>query len=293
MPVLFTTPVEPKFIATEFLIEKMGVFTSAKSPLLIVLGNSDDGGANHRIMFKNGDDLRQDILTLQMIDIMDRIWLDNDLDLAMTPYKVVLTDCMQGYLEFNLNSVTLADIQHKDLKSLYHTFSDTSVHDFFVEEIIKVILETDSKSKQPKFQAYRQFDKPMTRIDYVKALAEIKDEDAKRLEEPKRSEKKRADEFYKIFVERLEKIRNVFIRSTAGYCVASYVLGLGDRHPDNIMINRFEGNFFHIDFGHFLENKKLMPVVKISREQDPFVFTPEIAYFVNGQSFKESKKQNK
>ena len=64
--------------------------------------------------------------------------------------------------------------------------------------------------------------------------------------------------------------------------MASYVLGLGDRHPDNIMINRYEGNFFHIDFGHFLENKKLMPVVKISREQDPFVFTPEIAYFVNG-----------
>lgn len=75
--------------------------------------------------------------------------------------------------------------------------------------------------------------------------------------------------------------------------MASYVLGLGDRHPDNIMINYKEGNFFHIDFGHFLENKKLMPVVKISREQDPFVFTPEVAYFVNGKSFKESRKQLK
>ena len=75
--------------------------------------------------------------------------------------------------------------------------------------------------------------------------------------------------------------------------MASYVLGLGDRHPDNIMINRKEGNFFHIDFGHFLENKKLMPVVKLSREPDPFVFTPEIAYFVNGQSFKETAKESK
>ena len=39
---------------------------------------------------------------------MDRIWLDNELDLAMTPYKVTGTDCEQGFVEFNENSATLA-----------------------------------------------------------------------------------------------------------------------------------------------------------------------------------------
>jgi phosphatidylinositol kinase/protein kinase (PI-3 family) len=53
------------------------------------------------VMFKNGDDLRQDILTLQLIQIMDKIWLDNNMDLKITPYKTVGTNCMQGFLEFN------------------------------------------------------------------------------------------------------------------------------------------------------------------------------------------------
>ena len=61
-----------------------------------------------------GDDLRQDVLTLQMFRIMDSVWQKEGYDLGMNPYMCLATGENQGIVQVVGNSNTIAKI-HKEL----------------------------------------------------------------------------------------------------------------------------------------------------------------------------------
>ena len=48
--------------------------------------------------------------------------------------------------------------------------------------------------------------------------------------------------------------RTNYTRSLAVMSMVGYILGLGDRHPSNIMLDRFSGKIIHIDFGDCFES---------------------------------------
>jgi hypothetical protein len=73
----------------------------------------------------------------------------------------------------------------------------------------------------------------------------------------------------------IKEFRERFIKSTALYCVISHLLGIGDRHLENIMISK-SGLLFHIDFSYILGQDPRYSNNKTIR------VTPEIVNVIGG-----------
>jgi phosphatidylinositol 3-kinase len=80
-------------------------------------------------------------------------------------------------------------------------------------------------------------------------------------------------------------VLDTFIKSTAGSCVMTYILAIGDRHLENILITE-QGQLFHLDFGFvFGKDPKPMP--------SPFRLTKEMAVAIGGEQYMTSENFNK
>eukprot|EP01133_Synstelium_polycarpum_P015858 gene15858-18844_t len=195
-------------IKSEIKVGLCKVKESKTLPLWLSFYNHDPMGDNILAIFKAGDDLRQDQLTLQMIDIMDRMWLAEGIDLQTISYKCIATGPFEGMIEIVGESMTIAEIQ-KLSGGVTAAFSETAIASWL-------------KQMNP------------------------------------------SEHEYNVAVEN-------FVRSCAGCCVYTFILGIGDRHNDNI------------DFGRFLGNVQTWNGIK--RERSPFVFPTSFKTII-GEHFK-------
>ena len=179
-------------------------------------------------MFKKGDDLRQDRLTLQLLAVMDRLWKEDEgLDLRLNIYNCMATGINEGLIQVVGEAETVCKIQMRHAEKL--NFWQLKSYAALKKGLILAWLKGHNRS-----------------------------------------------------VESMKIAQDEFTKSCAGYCVATFILGIADRHNDNIMVRK-NGQVFHIDFGHFLGNYKHKFGIK--RERVPMVLPAEFVEVIRVNDF--------
>ena len=189
------SPLLLKFRITDGPIE----MSNTRSPSLSKISSKSQSHSKYPIIFKTGDDLRQDQLVIQIITLMNNLLLKENLDLKLTPYRILATSPLAGAVQF----------------------------------VPSISLSTASSKYKGSLLAYLKTHNP----DPGGPLGVRKE------------------------------AMDIYIRSCAGYCVITYILGVGDRHLENLLIAP-SGHFFHIDFGFILgrDPKPFAPLIKICKE---------------------------
>jgi phosphatidylinositol-4,5-bisphosphate 3-kinase len=225
----------------------------------------DDNNSDIVLMLKVGDDLRQDALIIQLLRVMDVVWKKEGLDMNMMLYDCVSTGNERGLLQVVLNSSTLA--------SIILDKTDQVATKKSADAVGKAGEELEKLKKKRQGSISRKIGSAMRALSDFSHLKEwIWTQVCIDLPQSQSQDGGGEEEGIEVIRKKeLDRRINNFVVSCAAYCVASYVLGLGDRHNDNLMMTR-EGHFFHIDFGHILGNFKSKLGVK--RERAPFIFTP-------------------
>lgn len=160
-------PLDPSVSIIGCYPEESSVFKSSLFPLFINFKTAD--GRKYPIIFKTGDDLRQDQLVIQIISLMDRLLRKENLDLKLSPYRILATSASAGAVQF-VASTTLGAAQTK-----------------YSGNYILAYLQANNPDKKAPLGVRKE-------------------------------------------------AMDIYVKSCAGYCVVTYLLGVGDRHLDNLLL---------------------------------------------------------
>ena len=190
-----------------------------------------------RKQFKGGnDDLRQDAIMEQVFEQVSSLLKDHQAtrkrNMGIRTYKVLPLTSNAGIIEFVPNTIPLHDFLLPAHQRYYPK-------DMKPNACRKHISDVQTRSFEQRVRTYNQVTEqfqPVMRYFFMERYNNPDDWFSKRL---------------------------AYTRSTAAISILGHVLGLGDRHGHNILLDERTGEVVHIDLGVAFEQGRVLPIPEV------------------------------
>ncbi|KAG7860924.1 hypothetical protein KL939_001491 [Ogataea angusta] len=226
-----------KFIAFRNFDSKVSILSSMQRPRRLYITGTD--GRRYSILCKPHDDLRKDAKLMEFTTVMDRLLkLDAEADkrnLTIKNYAVVPLNETMGLIEWVDNVRTMRDIMLTYLQRQGITMDFGKIKQLLSEDL-------SVGEKMHNFQKLLRMYQPVLQIWFQ-------------------------DQFPNPV--NWYQCRNDYVKTCAVMSIVGYLVGMGDRHGDNIMLSELSGQILHVDFDCLFDKGKKLAVP----ERVPFRLT--------------------
>jgi ataxia telangiectasia mutated family protein len=194
-------------------------------------------GKEYVQLFKSGDDdLRQDAIMEQVFGEVSKMLQNHETtrrrNLHVRTYNVVPLSPRSGIIEFVPNTASLTEF----LSAAHVRYHPKDIKYNAARDAIAGFQKNSLDSRVKKFKEVCDQLQPVLRHFFFE-----------RFKDP--------DEWF--------AKRTAYTRTTATISILGHVLGLGDRHCQNIMLDEKTGEVVHIDLGIAFEAGKVLPVPEL------------------------------
>ncbi|XP_078434846.1 target of rapamycin [Wolffia australiana] len=219
------------------------VITSKQRPRKLTIHGSD--GEEYAFLLKGHEDLRQDERVMQLFGLVNTL-LENsrktaEKDLSIQRYAVIPLSPNSGLIGWVPNCDTLHHLirEYRETRKIFVN-QELRIMQAFAPDYDRLPLIAKVEAFEHALQSTEGND--LSRVLWLKSRTS------------------------EVWLDR----RTNYTRSLAVMSMVGYLLGLGDRHPSNLMLHRYSGKILHIDFGDCFEasmNREKFP------EKVPFRLT--------------------
>ncbi|XP_038177673.1 serine-protein kinase ATM isoform X1 [Arvicola amphibius] len=203
-------------------------------PKIIDCVGSD--GKERRQLVKGRDDLRQDAVMQQVFQMCNTLLQRNTetrkRKLTICTYKVVPLSQRSGVLEWCTGTIPIGEYLVNNDEGAHKRYRP---NDFSSYQCQKKMMDVQKKSFEEKYNTFMTICQNFEPVFRYFCLEKFLDP--------------------AVWFEK----RLAYTRSVATSSIVGYILGLGDRHVQNILINEQSAELVHIDLGVAFEQGKILP----------------------------------